>query len=188
MVSSLDASPEEHPDRGGEVVALLGPPDWKWVDTTFEWKNDNVQSFNTRRDETIIALKNNQETKILQILVLSSASTVRAVETVTALYSREHARLQQMVVQYFEQNNRAKLFSSHGFSLILCMRPSKSQAKRVGLQTDLRCGLRGGLGQKKTSYLMKWWHMFSGFGRHGIAAICTEFSEKALFEAVVNSS
>ena len=29
------------------------------------------------------------------------------------------------------------------------MRPSKSQAKRVGLQTDLRCGLRGGLGQKK---------------------------------------
>ena len=31
----------------------------------FEWKNDNVQSFNTRRDETSIALSKQADEQIL---------------------------------------------------------------------------------------------------------------------------
>ena len=74
---------------------------------------ESVQSFNTRSGGTIVAMEKQPDDAIPDILVLSSASTVRAVKAIAVSVhhkgeSRDCTRLKKMVVRNLEQEHRQK--------------------------------------------------------------------------------
>ena len=81
-------------------------------------KNDSVQSFNSRWDETIIAMRKQPE-EILENLCYRQHQQAKQVKQLPSLYnhdtvqngeSRDYTRLKKMVVQYLEQMNRETAF------------------------------------------------------------------------------
>ena len=84
-------------------------------------KNDNAQSFNTRCEETVIAMKYHSDDEIWDF-VSSSASTVRTAEVIANSVhvqdivqkgeSQDYVRVKKTVVRYLERITREKRFSS----------------------------------------------------------------------------
>ena len=58
-----------------------------------ELKNDNVQSFNTRREETMVVMKKQPDDDILEKRVFSEASTVRAARASAVSVDSRYTRL-----------------------------------------------------------------------------------------------
>ena len=85
-----------------------------------ELKNDNVQSFNTRWDETIIATKKQPEKGILDNLFYRQFQQLEHLKPLLSLFipdrvheseSGGYSRLSNIVIRYLKQNIREKHFS-----------------------------------------------------------------------------
>ena len=87
-----------------------------------ELKNDNVQSFNSRWDETIIAMKKQPDYEILKNLLYRQLQRLEQLKPLLSLYIQDAAQKgesphitilkKNMVVRYLEQKTREKHLSS----------------------------------------------------------------------------
>ena len=84
-----------------------------------ELKNNNEQSFNTRWDETIIAMKKQSDNESLKNLLYRQLQQSEQLKPLLFLYihdavqkgeSRDQTRLKNMVVRYLEQEIRERAF------------------------------------------------------------------------------
>ena len=112
-----------------------------------ELKSDDVQSFNTRWDETIISMKKQPDDEHLQHLYYRQLQQSEQVMPLLSLCipgtvqkgeSQDHTRLKQMVVRCMELNTREKHFFSRerqlekpAFSATAAKGKSKAKAKNI---------------------------------------------------------
>ena len=84
-----------------------------------ELENDNVQSFNTRWNETIIAMQKQPDDEMLGILCYRQLEQSEQLKPLLSLYIqdtvqkgefRDYTRLKKMVVRYLEQPTLEKHF------------------------------------------------------------------------------
>ena len=106
-----------------------------------ELKNDNVQSFNTRWNETIIAMKKQTYEEILETILFRQLQLSDQQKPLLSLYnqdtvqkgeSRDYARLKKMAVRYLEQKDREKHFSSRERQLENLKKPASGATAAKG--------------------------------------------------------